>query len=107
MWKLENYPVHSQFGDPPGGVIATGAFNRVVVDPDNPTYLPHRHLLDLRLEKAFKLGGEERKLRLVVDGFNVFNTSAPTDIVISEGGFGKVTAIPSPRRFRGGIRYEF
>jgi len=104
MWKLENYPQHNQGSDPPGGVIDGGS--RIVAD-EKPTYLPSQHLLDLHLEKAFKVSGEARKLHLVVDGFNVFNSSTPNDINISESGFGKVTSIPSSRRFRGGIRFEF
>ena len=43
----------------------------------------------------------------MVDGFNIFNSSTPNDINISESGFGKVTSIPTSRRFRGGVRFEF
>ena len=41
MWMLDNYPQHTQFGDPPGGVIDPGGLNQVVsVDPNSPTISP-------------------------------------------------------------------
>ncbi len=104
MWLTESYPQHTQWADPEGGVIDTGGLGRVVA-VDKPTYLPSQTLVDLHLERAFALGGR-RKVHLVVDGFNVFNTNTPTDIDI-QFEWGKVTAIPSARRFRGGLRYEF
>ena len=104
MWKLENYPQHNQSSDPPGGVIDGGSR---IVGSETPTYLPSQHLLDLHMEKAFKVGGGATKLHLVVDGFNIFNSSTPNDINVSESAFGKVTSIPSARHFRGGVRFEF
>ena len=104
MWQLENYPQHNQSSDPPGGIIDGGSR---IVGNQTPTYLPSQHLLDLHLEKAFKAGGGARRVHLVVDGFNIFNSSTPNDINISESGFGKVTSIPTSRRFRGGLRFEF
>jgi hypothetical protein len=106
MWKLDDYPVHTQFGNPPGGVIIPGGLAQIVgVDPNDPTYLPHQHLLDLHLERAFKVGGSS-SLHVVVDGFNIFNSSTATDMD-PHFEFGKITAIASSRRFRGGIRYQF
>jgi hypothetical protein len=104
MWQLENYPQHNQSSDPPGGIIDGGSR---IVGNQTPTYLPAQHLLDLHLEKAFKAGGGARRVHLIVDGFNIFNSSTPNDINISESGFGKVTSIPTSRRFRGGVRFEF
>jgi hypothetical protein len=106
MWKLEDYPVHTEFGAPPGGVIIPGGLPQIVgVDPNDPDYLPHQHILDLHLERAFKLGGT-RTMHLVVDGFNVFNSNIATDMD-PHFEFGKVTAIPTSRRFRGGVRFQF
>jgi len=106
VWQLETYPQHTQFGDPPGGVIDPGGLGQIVgVDPKHPAYLPTLTLFDLHVEKAFKVPGSHT-VRFIVDGFNIFNTFTPTDVdPIFE--YGKVTAIPSSRRFRFGARWEF
>jgi hypothetical protein len=107
MWKLEDYPQLTQFGGPENGVVDPGGLPQIVADdPNNPDYLPRSVLLDLHFERAFKLGGDQRSLHLVVDGFNVFNSSTPTDMD-PHFEFGKVTAIPASRRFRGGVRFQF
>ncbi len=45
-------------------------------------------------------------MNLIVDGFNIFNSSTPLDIDV-HADYGKVTSIPQSRRFRFGPRYEF
>ena len=105
IWRLENYPVHTQFADPPGGVINPAGLPQIVgVDPNDPDYLPNQQLLDLHFEKAF--GYRTGKLSFVLDGFNIFNSAAPlnTDVIFD---YGQVTSIPTARRFRAGVRYEF
>jgi hypothetical protein len=107
VWKLEGYPQHTQFGDPPGGVIDPGGLPQVVaVDPNDPDYLPSLTLLDLHAEKPFKLGGQ-KALHLVVDGFNVFNSNTATDMNVYSEGYGKIDNIPQGRRFRFGVRFVF
>ena len=106
LWQLETYPQHTQFGDPPGGVIDTGGLGQIVaVDPKHPAYLPTLTLFDLRVEKSFRMPGNQT-VRFIVDGFNIFNTFTPTDVDPTFE-YGKVTAIPSSRRFRFGARWEF
>ena len=105
IWRLESYPVHSQFAHPPGGVLNPGGLPQIVaVDPNEPDYLPNQQLLDLHVERAF--GYRSGNLHLVLDGFNIFNSASPlnTDVIFD---YGQVTAIPAPRRFRVGVRYEF
>jgi hypothetical protein len=103
VWQLENYPQHTEFGDPPGGVIDTGGLDQLV-GVSSPVYLPKRTLLDLHFDKVFKI--QNQSIHFIVDGFNVFNSFTPTDVdPIFE--YGKVTAIPQSRRFRFGARYEF
>ncbi|HEY7925460.1 MAG TPA: TonB-dependent receptor [Vicinamibacteria bacterium] len=107
MWMLDNYPQHTQFGDPPGGVIDPGGLNQVVaIDPNSPDHLPDLALLDLHAEKPFKLGGA-KELRVVVDGFNIFNTNTATDMSVNSEGYGRITNIPQGRRFRLGVRFQF
>jgi hypothetical protein len=107
VWKLDNYPEHTQFGDPPGGVINPGGLPQVVSpDPNNPDYLPSLTLLDLHIDKGFKLGGD-KALHVIVDGFNMFNTNTATDMNVYAEGYGKIDNIPQGRRFRIGARFQF
>jgi hypothetical protein len=105
VWLLEDYPVRTETGG--RGVINPGGLPQIVaVDVNDPDYLPHQHILDLHLERAFNVGGGNRKLHLVVDGFNVFNSNAPINMDVHFD-YGKVQSIPTARRFRGGVRFEF
>ena len=107
VWRLEGYPEHTQFGDPPGGVINPGGLPQIVaVDPNDPDYLPNLTLLDLHAEKPIKLGGN-KALHLVIDGFNVFNSNTATDMNVYSEGYGKIDNIPQGRRFRAGVRLTF
>jgi hypothetical protein len=106
MWRLEGYPQRTQFGNPPGGVIIPGGLPQIVaVDPNSPDNLPTLTILDLHLERAFKLGGA-KAVHVVFDGFNMFNTNTPTDMDV-QFEYGKVTNIPQGRRFRFGARFQF
>ncbi len=106
FWQQETYPQLTQFGGPDNGVVDPGGLPQIVaVDPTNPEFLPRQTLFDLHLEKRVKFG-KDQSVRVIVDGFNIFNTFAPTDVdPLNE--FGKVTSIPQSRRFRFGARYEF
>lgn len=107
VWQIEDYPVHSEFGGPPGGIVIPGGLPQVVaVDPNDPDHLPYQNLLDLHLARAFKLGRGNSNLQVVLDGFNLFNVSTPLDIDVHFD-YGRVTSIPQSRRFRAGLRYEF
>jgi len=86
--------------------IIDGLNQIVAVDPNNPDNLPALSLLDLHAEKAFKLGGV-KQLKLVVDGFNIFNTNTATDMSVNSEGYGRITNIPQGRRFRMGVRFQF
>ena len=104
VWKLESYTQHTQWADPAGGVIDPGGVGRILA-VTSPEYLPTQSILDLRLEKAIKLGGQ-KSLHLVVDGFNVFNTNIATNMDY-QFEYGKVTGIVGSRRFRGSARFQF
>jgi len=107
MWRLEDYPARTQFADPAGAVInPDGSPQIVAVDANDPDYLPNLTLLDLHVEKPLKLGGQ-KALHLVVDGFNVFNSNAATNMIVATEGYGKIENIPQGRRFRAGVRLQF
>jgi hypothetical protein len=71
--------------------------------------LPAQYILDLRLEKAFRLGGTT--MAVFADGFNMFNGNAATTVQTRSDSallvFGQMTAIQDPRAIRLGFRFEF
>jgi len=99
------------------GVIMSGGWGMqgqiVYQDATKPLYLPVQKILDLRLEKSFTLG--RGKLRVMLDGFNIFNsrdvTNAMVKRVITAGvmarDVGRVAGLVSPRNFRLGLMYSF
>ncbi|MGE5360149.1 MAG: TonB-dependent receptor [Bacteroidales bacterium] len=105
LWQLEGYPTLASwnFGQCDGCVIDTGGTGQIVAVTE-PSYLPTQALLDLHFDKTFKV--QTNTLHIVVDAFNVFNSSAPTDADISNE-WGRITAIPQSRRFRLGVKFEF
>jgi hypothetical protein len=100
------------------GVITTpsGYEGQIVAqDPTKPLYMPVLSLLDLRLEKSFNLGSG--KLRVILDGFNIFNSNTVTNAMVKKVGtwdsdillrdVGRVVGLVAPRRFRLGVMYQF
>jgi Carboxypeptidase regulatory-like domain/TonB dependent receptor/TonB-dependent Receptor Plug Domain len=68
-----------------------------------------RNIVNVRVEKSFDLGSN-RRLGLLLDGFNIFNTSSIVNIQtqrIDLVNSGLPQAIDSPRRARLGIRFTF
>ena len=76
------------------------------IDPNNPDHLPKLSLLDLHAEKDFKFGGD-KAVRVIFDGFNIFNTNTATGMSVISDGYGRVNSIPEGRRFRLGLRFQF
>jgi hypothetical protein len=107
VWRLDNYPQHTQFGDPPGGIIIPGGLPQVVsVDVNEPDNLPNLTLFDIHAAKIIRLN-ERQSVHVVLDGFNLFNTNVATDMGVVGEGYGNITNIPQGRRFRFGLRFEF
>ncbi len=71
--------------------------------------LPAQVILDLRLEKNFRI--QSAKFGLFVDCFNLFNGNKATEVqTVSSSSaivFGQMVAIQDPRIFRLGVRFEF
>ena len=104
LWKLENYPVRSQWGGVEGSVITGFGLNRIV-NSEEPTYLPSLSVFDLRLEKAFKIK-TYGAVHVVMDVLNLFNKANVTNIDYA-GLWGRVTGITDGRRFRLSLMYQF
>jgi hypothetical protein len=103
VWKLDEYPVHSQWGNPPGSVITLGLAR--LVSSTKPDYMPAQSILDLRLEKAFNLA-KLGSLSIILDIFNVFNANTATDVDY-QWEFGKIGSILDPRTFRFSFLFQF
>lgn len=105
VWALEEIPVHSEWADPPGGVISGGTGSIVAGDPKKPDYLPTQTILDIRAEKTFRFA-KVGSMSVVLDVFNVFNADTPTSIDY-QWEFGRVGGIVDPRTFRFSFLFSF
>ncbi len=99
------------------GVIleASGGMPGQIVsqDPNKPLYLSALKILDLRLEKTFKLG--RGNLHVMLDGFNILDSKDVTNAMVKRvevagiiaRDVGRVVGLVTPRYFRLGLLYEF
>jgi len=104
LWKLENYPVRSQYGGIEGSVIS-GGLNRIVGSVEPTEYMPVLSVFDLRVEKAFKIS-KYGDLHVVLDTLNLFNRANVTNAEYA-GLWGRVTGITDARRFRFSLMFQF
>jgi len=104
VWEWLGYPTITQWSAAGAeGAILPGGLVRIIKDTE-PTYLPTLALLDLRLEKAFKLS-RYGALHVVLDILNAFNAANVTNIDI--GNWGRITGLSDARRFRLSFMYQF
>ena len=99
------------------GVILEGGSGMpgqiVAQDPNDPLYLPAQKILDLHVEKTFKLG--RGNLHVMLDGFNIFNSHDVTNAMVKTvevagvlaRDVGRVVGLTTPRTFRLGLMYDF
>lgn len=87
----------------------------IILEPRGAHHIPATWNLDLRLAKAFKMGGGS-SVELMLDVFNVFNndyafvvSTDPTELYYQSGksSYGKPYFLASPRQARFGIRLTF
>jgi hypothetical protein len=79
------------------------------VEPRGTHRVDFRNIMNFRVEKSFDLGNQ-RRVGLMVDVLNAFNSSAVTHIQSSRREFVNFLlpeAIESPRRARVGLRFAF
>jgi outer membrane receptor protein involved in Fe transport len=90
-------------------VLTTGGNQIIAQDPTKPLYMPALKILDLRLEKSFRLG--RVKTSFILDVFNLFNsqdvTNAYTKFVEGVDQVGQITGIVAPRKYRAGLEFTF
>jgi len=105
IWPLEDFPKLFSYGGN-GEAITTGETYIVSIDPNKPFYYPAEKILDLHLEKSFRVG--KGNIRAVFDIFNVFNEAAVTNATWKTYDFGRVVGITYPSRSaRLSFVYEF
>ncbi|MBN1224884.1 MAG: hypothetical protein JXB23_16670, partial [Candidatus Aminicenantes bacterium] len=79
---------------------------RVLTEPTGSRRLPSTNNLDIRLEKSFNI--DKYRLRVWVDGFNLFNQGRETSVMVNAGAtFGLPLLANNPRTFRAGLRFQF
>jgi hypothetical protein len=79
----------------------------ILADPISAQRAPNVPILDVRAEKAFKLGGH-RKIALMVDVFNATNADTITNFRVATGArYNEVVALLDPRTVRFGTRLSF
>ncbi len=118
-WGLEINGRYSYRSAQPQSITASGAIAGTPQDRINPDGSVTRRNLgrkdnqfssfDLRLSKAFKVGGYE--LEVIVDGFNLFDSANPkapqvTNLIFNFDGTVQ-SGLGDPRQFQLGLRFVF
>jgi hypothetical protein len=106
--------IRNQGGQPYGRTISAGAANginygtaRILVEPITTRRQDMITVLDVRVEKSFKLAGRTA-LSAFVDGYNLANSNAATNINWSSGAtFLTPSTIIGPRLARFGVKFDF
>jgi hypothetical protein len=93
-----------------GGTTGTIAYNTLTAEPVNAFRFEDVKLLDIGVQKSFKFRDGKNRLKLMLDGFNMFNVNTIT--AYSSGnrnlaGFTQPTTIVPPRVFRVGASLNF
>ena len=80
---------------------------RVFLDDIDQRRSDNVAIVDLRVEKAFNLGGNKR-LTGMFDVYNMFNSNPETNFTIRTGNtFNNIIAVLDPRAIKLGIRFQF
>jgi outer membrane receptor protein involved in Fe transport len=110
IWPVESVPIWASWMSyPPDPNIFLGSgWNDTMVasDPNKPDWLPSSTILDLSLQKTFKVG-TVGQLNISFDTLNVFNSSAPDRVVYTSANYGLVSSLVLPRTYRLGVKFSF
>jgi hypothetical protein len=97
-------------GSVPGGTTGTLTYNTLQVLPDNAVRFEPVKLLDVGLQKVFKMRGGRNRVKVMVDGFNMLNEAIILGYASnnqSRSGFKEPSSIVPPRVFRLGASLNF
>jgi hypothetical protein len=110
------FPIQNGFGtyadwmgdfDPDVHLTSTGWHDMMVsTDPDDPDWTASTTIIDLNLRKRFGVG-RGMGISVALDVLNAFNENSPTRVGYFQDGFGEVTALVVPRRYRLGLKFDF
>ena len=104
-WRVQsgqNYGRTSQRA--PSRATARASFR---VEPITANRYPDISIVDLRLDKSFRLPGPTGRVTFQFDGFNLANSGAVTLFRQTTVNYREVTETLAPRIFRVGFRWDF
>jgi hypothetical protein len=101
-WKLQS---GQQYGRTISVAFPGDGTQTVRVEPITARRYPNVSIVDLRLDKSFRIG--TTRLTGQFDLFNLTNSGVPTTLRLTTVNFHEVTAILAPRVIRFGVRYDF
>jgi hypothetical protein len=94
----------------PGGTTGSITRNTLTQAPINTFRYEDARLLDIGIQKVFPFRGGRNRLKLMLDGFNMFNSNEILSYVSSNqsvAGFTQPASIVPPRVFRFGASLAF
>jgi hypothetical protein len=97
-------------GSVPGGTTGTITYNTLQESPVNDTRFDDVHLLDIGVQKVFRLRSGKTRVKVMFDGFNMFNENTILSYNSnnqSVSGFTQPASIVPPRVFRFGASLNF
>lgn len=97
-------------GSVPGGTTGTLTYNTLQVLPNDAVRFEPVKLLDVGVQKVFKMRGGRNRVKIMVDGFNMLNEATILAYVSnnkSVAGFTQPNNIVPPRVFRLGASLNF
>jgi outer membrane receptor protein involved in Fe transport len=110
IWPVQSVPIWASWMSyPPAENVFLGSGwndTMVATDPNKPNWMPSTTILDLSLQKSFKLGNVGQ-FAISFDALNALNSSAPDRVVYTSANYGLVSSLAMPRTYRLGLKFMF